>query len=352
MKTFSRDVYGMEAVSSLGRPASSIIDRCVEMALTGITREFPCQFPLTLTKPGNFHRPRELTPVFYGCYDWHSAVHNHWLLVRALAVVENAPWRAVATELLTRQLDAGSLLAEAEFLADPARTGFERPYGLAWLLQLDAELSRSAIPEAREWRQSLQPLTRVAVDRFRNWFPQLGGPIRTGEHSQTAFAMGLIHDWARTVADPSVIALMESTALRFHSQERNAAVHLEPSAHDFLSPSLAVADLMRRVLSPPDFANWLHGFYPAAAAFTPVSTASLADGKLAHFAGLNFSRGWMMAGIAASLPDGDPRIAGWQTLALEHIQHGLAVLDSEEYAVTHWIGSFVMYALTGGGRIA
>ncbi len=348
MKIFTGDDFGPDAVSNPGRPAAEIIDRCVEMALTGITREFPCQFPLMLTKPGTFHRPRELTPVFYGCYDWHSAVHNHWLLVRALAVTEYAPWRAAATELLTRQLDSRALLAEAQFLGDPVRTGFERPYGLAWLLQLDAELFRSAVPEARNWRQSLEPLTRIAVERFRNWFPQLSVPIRTGEHSQTAFAMGLIHDWAKTVDDPSIMALMESTAMRFHSHEQNAEVQREPSAYDFLSPSLAVADLLRRVLPPSEFGKWLQGFYPSGADFTPVRTVSLADGKLAHFAGLNFSRAWMMAGIAAGLPEADPRMADWQRLALEHFQQGLDVIDSEEYAVTHWIGSFVIYALTGG----
>lgn len=351
---FGQDAIDWRVVCGEGElPWDAAIGRCVAMARSGIVREFPCVLPLVLTEPLAFTRPRDLTPVFYGCFDWHSAVHSHWLLVRVLSVSPASVDASAITAELEQQFNLDALAREVAFLSAPHRAGFERPYGLAWLLQLDAELLTAAIPSAAEWRRRLAPLVQIAAERLTTWFPTLSGPIHSGEHSQTAFAMGLTLDWARAVGREDLADRIAQTALRFHHSIADGGDRSEPSAHDFLSPRLAAADLLRRCLSPRDFADWLTAALPEHAApqqsWQPVTVTDPSDGKRAHFAGLNFSRAWMAEGIATGLPPGHPSLAAWIELACTHLHAGLPILHSEEYAITHWVGSFAIYALTQRG---
>jgi hypothetical protein len=328
--------------------SADVLDRCVAWAVAGIPREAPHCFPLVTTGPVSFIRARDLTPVFYGCYDWHSAVHSHWSLLRCLRTRPDAVWAADVIALLNQQLTADGLAAEARFFAAPERASFERPYGWAWLLQLAAELHEHSDPRAQAWREAIRPLEDRIADGIRDWLPNMAGPIRTGEHSQTAFALGLIADWAATVGDDALSALVRQSALRFYGADVALPIAWEPSAYDFLSPALAEADVMRRCLSSSDFATWLERALPGFpdAGFAAVTPTNLADGKLAHFAGLNFSRAWMLAGIASGLPVTAPRRPAFTALAEQHFASGLPVLSTDEYAVTHWVGSFVVYAAT------
>jgi hypothetical protein len=191
----------------------------------------------------------------------------------------------------------------------------------------------------------------LIADRIRDWLPALFGPIRTGEHSQTAFALGLIADWAATVGDAAMQDLIHDAIARFYLDDTALPLRWEPSAYDFLSPALAEADVVRRSLPPIDFAAWLDRALPGfpGATFVPVTPTNLADGKSAHFAGLNFSRAWMLDGIAVGLPPHDPRRPALQVLSTNHLTDGLSVLQTDEYAVTHWVGSFVVYAVTRRG---
>lgn len=328
--------------------------RCVQMALEGVQREFPCQIPLVLDKPTSFQRPRDWTPAFYGCYDWHSAVHSHWLLVRCLSFANlDGPTVDHVRAVLSENLSEGNLEAEFQFLNHPNRAGFERPYGLAWLLQLTAELRYLADPLAATWLARIAPLERLAVRRFAEWLPHLLAPIRTGEHSQTAFALGLVADWAQDAADWETADLVSRTASRFFLSDRDLPIAWEPSGHDFLSPALATADLMRHVLTPVEFAEWLSGALPGlgdSEVMRPVPPpADLSDGKLAHFVGLNFSRAWMLDGIAFGLPGSDARRPALNSLVQDHLAAGLPMLGCHEYAVPHWVGSFAVYALTATG---
>jgi hypothetical protein len=204
--------------------------------------------------------------------------------------------------------------AEAAYLAAPGREGFERPYGLAWLLQLAAELREWTDPDARRWSEHLEPLEDLCRNRLTAWLPKLTHPIRSGEHSQTAFAMGLALDWARTAQDAAFEKLLIDRALDFHLHDHGWPLAFEPSGHDFLSPSLAEADLVRRVMAPVEFADWLGAFLPAVprdgsgAWLEPVTSPDPADGKLAHLDGLSLSRAWMLEGIVSGLPPGDSRV--------------------------------------------
>lgn len=322
------------------------------MALDGIDREFPGIIHHVMAHAGDVGRPSQLTPVFYGCFDWHSAVHGHWLLVRLLRLHPQSDHAHRARAALDRRFTAPGLRAEADYVAHPQRAAFERPYGLAWVLQLAAELDEDNDARMRQWRAALRPLEAVAVQRLADWLPALRYPIRSGEHSQTAFAFGLALDYARQVGDRRLHALVADAAHRFHDHDRDGPLAYEPSGQDFLSPCLAQADLMRRLLAPERYAAWLAAFLPGIGRgdWLPVAAVSdRADGKLAHLDGLNLSRAWMLEGMASGLPARDPRRAALQERAGAHARAGLAGADSEHYAGSHWLGSFAVYLLSGRG---
>ena len=329
--------------------------RVAALAMDGIRREYPNKIGHVMAGDGDARPPRELTPVFYGCFDWHSAVHAHWCLVRLMRCFPNAAWVRDARIAMRGNITRDNADGELRYLAGPDREGFERPYGLAWLLQLCAELREWDDDDGRDWLAILGPLEQLAAERFRSWLPKLTHPIRSGEHSQTAFAMGLVLDWCETSSDARLRDVVRETALRFHSGDVDAPLHFEPSGHDFLSPSLAEADLMRRVLPGAEFARWLDGFLPAiprdgGSGWLPVGVVTdPADGKLAHLHGLNLSRTWMLEGIAAAVPSGDARVPALRGTAAVHRDAALPVVSGEHYAISHWLGSFAVYLLTQRG---
>jgi hypothetical protein len=321
--------------------------RFAALALACIEREYPSQIAHAMTGDADLAPPRRLTPAFYGCYDWHSAVHGHWMLVRLARLFPDEAFVAQASAALSRTLTKGNLQTEAAYMAHTARGGFERPYGLAWLLQLVAELH--TWNRARPWREWLAPLESIAIQRLHQWIPKLHYPVRSGEHSQTAFAFGLIHDYARVLDDQATLTLIEQATLRFHAADRDAPLAYEPSGHDFLSPALGVADLMRRVLSQAEFADWLGVFLPTLGRpdWLPVAIITdREDGKLAHLDGLNLSRAWMLEGIAAALPPRDPRRRHLLECADVHAHAGLAGVGDRHYAGAHWLASFAVYLQT------
>ena len=336
-----------------------------EMVLACVHREYPVHMVHLVRGPEDVRPPRELNPAFYGSFDWHSSVHGHWTLAR-LARLERSspgpPWRARALAALAASLSPERLAGEFEYLSGEGRQGFERPYGLAWLLQLAAELRAwgevGEGPETamvRAWHASLAPLEALAAGRIAALLERLPWPVRGGEHAQTAFALGLTLDWARDAARDDVARAVRARALDYYRADRDAPVAYEPSGHDFLSPALGEADLMRRVLDRPAYAAWLEGFLPAldlAAArawLTPVESPDRADGKLSHLDGLNLSRAWMLEGIASALaPDHRWRVALAEA-ARRHAEAGLASVPGPHYAGTHWLGSFAVYLVTRRG---
>ena len=332
-------------------------ERFAEFALACVHREYPNKIAHVLNSDADALPPRKLTPAFYGCFDWHSSVHGHWLLARLLRLCPAANFAVRARAALKKNLTAGNLKQEAAYLRGEGRGSFERPYGLAWLLQLCAELREWDDEEAREFATNLNPLEDAVVERVRGWLPKLPFPVRSGEHSQTAFAMGLMLDYARGTGAKEFFDLLESRAVRFYLKDRNAPLHFEPSGEDFLSPSLAEADVMRRILPPQRFAEWLQKFLPQISSdgsswFAPVVSPDRADGKLAHLDGLNLSRAWMLEGIASGIPSSDSRLPALHSAAREHGAAGLAAVTGEHYEGGHWLGSFAVYLTTRRGIAA
>ncbi len=332
------------------------VEKFADLALACVHQEYPNKISHVLQSDEDVAPPRELTPAFYGCFDWHSSVHGHWLLVRLSKLYPDADFISDARSGLAMSLTRDRLAADAAYLAGPGRASYERPYGLAWLLCLAEELRGWDDDQARQWSENMVPLETEAADRFRTWLPKLSYPIRTGEHSQTAFAFGLVLDWARAVGDEKLADLVKGKALGFYFEDVACPLNYEPSGQDFLSPCIAEADLMRRILQPSQFAVWLKRFLPGiptdgGAAWLPIGVVTdRADGKLAHLDGLNLSRAWMLEGIVTGLPQDDPRRASLQAAADVHRASGLASLTGEHYEGGHWLGSFATYLVTGKGQ--
>ena len=236
--------------------------RFANLSLACVHKEYPNHISHTLNSDADAAPPRKLTPAFYGCYDWHSSVHGHWLLVRLVRTFPDAPFVQTAREALRQSLTAENIVQEAAYLRGEGRSSFERPYGLAWLLQLVAELREWDDPQAKEMAANLHPVEEAALERLKNWLPKLSNPVRIGEHDQTAFALGLILDYAHGNGDQKFAELVVSRAKQFYLSDKNCPLAYEPSGEDFLSPCLGEADLMRRVLPSQEFARWLRTFMP------------------------------------------------------------------------------------------
>jgi hypothetical protein len=327
-------------------------ERFANLALACVHKEYPNKIAHTLNGDADVKAPRVLTPAFYGCYDWHSAVHGHWLLARLARRFPEAPFAAKARAALEASLTPAHIAAEVTYLNGEGRATFERPYGIAWLLQLSAELHEWDDPQAKRWAAALDPLVKAANGRLRTWLPKLSYPIRTGEHNQTAFSLGLIIDWARGAGDREAAELFEAKARDLYLKDQVCPLAYEPSGEDFLSPCLAEADLLRRLLKPDHYAQWLSTFLPQARSeewIVPAVSPDPSDGKLAHLDGLNLSRAWMLEGIASGLPPGDPRLESLRAAAAAHREAGLASVTGKHYEGGHWLGSFATYLMTERG---
>ena len=329
--------------------------RFATLALKCLHQEYPNHISHTLEGDADARPPHELSPAFYGCYDWHSDVHGHWLLVRLVRLYPAAAFAARARAELGRSLTAQNLAGELAYLKREGRASFERPYGLAWLLQLSAELREWNDRDAQQWAANLRPLETEAAARLKRWLPELHYPIRIGEHDQTAFSFGLIWDWAGVAGDQEMRVLLTDAAHRFYLADRSCPLDYEPSGEDFLSPCIAEADFMRRVLGPQQFGAWLAAFLPGIPRvatrewLTPAIVTSRADPKLAHIDGLNLSRAWMLEGIARGLSPGDRRIPSLIATARRHREAALPAITGEHYEGGHWLGTFAVYLTSEAG---
>jgi hypothetical protein len=346
---------GAQGMISLDQAAAG---RLARLALACLRLEYPNKIGHVLASDADVRPPRELTPAFFGCYDWHSAVHGHWLLARLARLYPDAEFAAAARAALEASFSDANIAAEVVYLRGAGRISFERPYGLAWLLQLVAELRSWPDPDAQRWAAALRPLEVEAADRLRAWLPKLHYPIRVGEHSQTAFAFGLIRDWSVAARDAAMTSLIDERSRAYYQADTNCPLRYEPSGEDFLSPCVAEADLMRRVMPPAEFSRWLGRFLPQIPRHArggwlqPGVVTDRSDPKLAHIDGLNLSRAWMLLGIASGLPATDARRSSLIMAAEEHAASALPAVTGEHYEGGHWLASFAVYLLGGSGRIA
>lgn len=332
-----------------------VLDRFARLALACVHKEYPNKISHVLMSDADVAAPRDLYPAFHGCFDWHSSVHGHWLLVRILNTDPDTPYHDAIIAALSQSFTPENIAGELAYFQGEDRKSFERPYGQAWFLQLMSELREAEFPEAAQWVETLSPLEDLIQSNTSAWLEKLVYPIRIGTHNQTAFAFGLMLDWADTAVRPEFREQITAKVLEFHESDVDCPIGYEPSGEDFLSPCLMEADLMRRVVGTEDFAAWLTGFLPQIPLdgstdwLEPGMVRDPTDGKLVHLDGLNLSRAWALEGIASALPASDPRRPSLLATALRHKETGIAAVSDAHYAGGHWLASFATYLETRRG---
>jgi Protein of unknown function (DUF2891) len=318
--------------ASAASPFASLALQCAE-------KEYPNKLDHVMNGPHEVQSPRALHPAFYGCYDWHSTVHGHWMLVRLLRQFPQLSEAPEIRRLLDAHLSEHPVAVEVAYFGQPNRKSFERTYGWAWLLKLEAELRSWDSPEARRWAQALQPLADTVTRALSDFLPRQTYPIRTGVHPNTAFGLTLALDYAQAVHDEKLAALITERARTYFAKDTEAPLKWEPGGEDFLSPALEEAALMARILSASAFRPWMKAFLPAVK-LTPAIVSDRTDPKIVHLDGLNLSRARCLYALSAAL--GRPALA---RLGDTHAQASLPFIASGSYEGEHWLGTFAVQML-------
>jgi len=320
-------------------------NRLSKLPLNCMDTEYPNKLGQVLSSAEDLKAPSILHPTFYGCFDWHSAVHGHWSLIRLLKSFPNLENAAEIKEKLATRMSKENILQEIIYFKAPQNKSYERTYGWAWLLKLAEELHTWDSPFAQELALNLQPLTDLIVENYLEFLPKLYYPLRIGTHTNTGFGLAFAYDYATTVGNDALKNSIAKRAKDFFLKDKNGPLEWEPGGYDFLSPCLEEIDIMRRVLSKEEFAPWLQQFLPqisqANFKLEPGIVSDRSDGHLVHLDGVNFSRAWCLYGIAQTLP----KYAHLNQVAHEHINHSLPAIVDGNYEGGHWLASFAIYAL-------
>ncbi|RLD24249.1 MAG: DUF2891 domain-containing protein [Bacteroidetes bacterium] len=320
-------------------------NKLIELPLHCAETEYPNKLGQTIGGDEDLLPPRELHPVFYGCFDWHSAVHGYWSMVTLLRNFPKMDKSDRVRTILKTNITKENVAREVAYFEGKHSKSYERTYGWAWLLKLAEVLYNWDDPLGLELSSNLQPLTDVIVAKYLEFLPKLVYPIRVGEHTNTAFGLTFAYDYAKAVNHNELMKLIENRALDFYLNDRSCPIDWEPSGFDFLSPCLEEIDIMRRVLPANDFKEWLNGFMPQLVepifSLATGEVSDRTDGKLVHLDGLNFSRAWVLYGLANQYPE----LGHLKNIANEHVAYSYLNLVGDSYEGGHWLGSFAIYAL-------
>lgn len=339
------------AVAMLEQPKSVILtveeaNKLAQLPLDCINVEYPNKLNQTLAGANELGEPKELHPAFYGCFDWHSSVHGHWTLVSLLKQFPDLKKADEIREKLQTSLSEENIRAEVRYFSNEQESSFERTYGWAWVLKLAQELETWEDPLGEELSGNLKPLTDLMVEKFKVFLPKLNYPIRVGEHTNTAFALVLARDYAITSGKEDLRMLIDKRSRDYFLNDDDCPIEWEPSGFDFLSPCFSEIDIMRRVLAKNAFRLWMEDFMPQLKnkdfTLEVAVVTDRTDGKLVHLDGLNFSRAWVLYGLANQYPD---QYGHLRALANKHVAHSFPNLVGDTYEGGHWLGSFALYAI-------
>ena len=326
-------------------------NRLAKMPLHCLQVEYPNKLNQTLASEDYLKGPKELHPAFYGCFDWHSSVHGHWMLVSLLRQFPDLEGKEEIKEILLENISYQNILAEVNYFFQPQNSSYERTYGWAWVLKLAEELYLWDDPVAKQLERNLQPLTDLMVKKYIDFLPKLNYPIRVGEHSNIAFGMSLAFDYAETVNEKKLSEMIRQRAKDWFLNDENCPLDWEPSGYDFLSPCFQELDIMRKVLEKEEFDKWVTKFMPELKnkdfQLAPGEVSDRTDGKLVHLDGLNFSRAWCIYGLSRAYPH---QYGHLDVIANDHINYSLPSIVDDNYEGTHWLGSFAVYALQQGAK--
>ena len=338
--------FSFDSVSQEYKLDYAAAEKFSALPLECIKQEYPYKLGQVLKDSTQLQGPRDLHPIFYGCFDWHSSVHGHWLLVE---VLNRFPETELAKEiewLLSDQFTVPKAQAELLYFQPKLNKSFERTYGWAWLLQLQSSLLTSKNDKGKMWANAIQPLVNQIENSYMAFLPKMVYPIRVGEHTNTAFGLTLALDYARATGHKDFEKLINASARNFYEGDKGCPLTWEPSGFDFISPCLQEAELMSKVLPDKEFEKWFEDFMPCIFEknfdLEPGKVLDRTDGKLVHLDGLNFSRAWCLYGIAAKLPKMKEKLID---LGDKHLTASMDQVVASDYMGSHWLASFLVYAL-------
>jgi hypothetical protein len=329
--------------------------RFAQLPLDGIQKEYPNKLNQVLGDSSHLQSPKDLHPAFYGCFDWHSSVHGHWMLVKLVKHFDELPQRKEIRKKLKENLTAVNIEAEIAYFNLESNKSFERTYGWAWLLKLSEELHTWKDKDAQKWSKNLKPLADLIAKRYTDFLPKLTYPIRTGEHPNTAFGLSFALDYAVAANNTELAELIKQRSKDYFLADKNCPAGWEPSGFDFLSPCLEEAELMSKVLPQDSFVVWLDEFLPGLRTGElkllnePAEVSDRTDGKLVHLDGLNLSRAWCLFNIAKALPKKYQEALSYS--AEKHLKHSISHITSGNYAGEHWLASFAVHAMFCGEEL-
>lgn len=346
---FTLGVSCKDAASDVDIPRIQLgedqVTKLMSLPLKCIHQEYPNKLNQVLGDSSHLGPPSELHPAFYGCFDWHSAVHGHWLLVSAMRHFPGNTLGDSTRSILKSSLSEDNIRRELDYFKRGSESAFERTYGWAWLLKLSEELYLWEDSLGKELHQNLEPLTQHIVASYKSYLPKLLYPIRSGEHSNSAFGMRLALEYAKTVGDEELVELIKERSLEFYLEDGGCPLNWEPGGHDFLSPCLEEMYLMDMVLDSVSFDLWGRDFLPEIYKrdfeLAPGVVSDRTDGKLVHLDGLNFSRAWCLYALSESIAD----LRHLRHLANLHMEASIDNLVDGAYSGEHWLASFAMMAL-------
>ncbi len=337
----------MQKITKFNEPTFGLVEanKLVDLPLHCILTDYPYKPGETLESKDDLVEPSAVHPIFYGCFDWHSAVHGYWSLVTLLQQFPEMDRAEEIRSILKEKITKTNVAIEVAFFQKPINKSFERTYGWAWLLKLSETLHNWDDPLAKELEENLRPLTDLIANGYKEFLPKLNYPIRVGEHTNTAFGLTFAFDYADSVEDIELKKIIMERAKSFYLNDENCPINWEPSGFDFLSSCLEEVDIMRRVLSSEEFIAWLDKFLPELADanyhLEVGEVSDRTDGKLVHLDGLNFSRAWVLYGLAKQYP----KYEHLKNIANEHVAYSYPNLVGDSYEGGHWLGSFAIYAL-------
>jgi hypothetical protein len=320
-------------------------NRLAQLPLHCMDIEYPNKLNQTIGSSADLQSPKSLHPTFYGCFDWHSAVHGHWSLVSLLRQFPELDNADMIKSKLLKSISIANIEVEVAYFAGKHNSSYERTYGWAWVLKLAEELHIWKDPVARELETNLKPLTDLMVEKYIEFLPRLNYPLRVGEHPNTGFGLSFAYDYALEVNHTALKEIIEKRARDFYMTDENCPLSWEPSGFDFLSPCLEEAALMKRILPKDQFITWINKFLPQLQDKNfDIETGIVTDrtdGKLVHLDGVNFSRAWSLNKIAKGIPE----FSHLKNVANKHINYSLPSIVGDNYEGGHWLGSFALYAL-------
>lgn len=318
-----------------------------------INVEYPNKLGQVLADSTHLQSPKQLHPIFYGCFDWHSSVHGHWLLARFMNKYSGTDLEKEIESIFNSQFSVPNVQKELAYFLPKGNKSFERTYGWAWYLKLFAELSKSGLNEKNKWTKNLQSLTTRISTAYKEFLPKLVYPIRVGEHTNSAFGLSLALDYARTVGDNEFESLIIERSKYYYMKDAGCPISWEPSGFDFISPCLQEAELMSKILDKKEFKKWIQGFMPDLLSnefsLEPGKVLDRTDGKLVHLDGLNFSRGWCLYGLAKALPKQADNL---KTVGDQHVMSSMEHVIGSDYMGSHWLATFLVYALEARENIS